>query len=120
LLTIRAVRYRPAVTETTPAQTTGDTPGRAAVAGVIALAGHAVTLLAAYVAARAVQPSSGGGFEDLAAAVVTFLGTQILLGLGCLIIGLRAFVKGRRYTGLGLVGGWLAGLIVAIALTNIL
>ena len=108
------------MTDTTSNQIAGDTPGRAAVAGGIALAGHAVSLLAAYLAARVVKPSSGGGLEDVAAAAVTFLGTQVVLGLGCLVVSAVVFRKGRRFTGLGLIGGWLLGLLIVVILTGVL
>jgi hypothetical protein len=98
------------VTETKSDLPAVEKSSRAAVASAIALGGHAVSILAAYVAAAVVQPSPGGGFEDMAAGVVTFFGFQIVLGLACLIIGSILFWKGRRYTGLGLVGGWLLGL----------
>jgi hypothetical protein len=107
------------VTDTTSDQTTGEPLGRATVAGVIALGGHAVSLLAAYIAARVVQPSAGGGVEDLAAAAVTFLGSQVVLGLVCLIVSAVLFRKGRRFTGLGLIGGWLAGLLLVLILTQV-
>ena len=107
------------MTETKSDLSSGDTPSRAAVTGVIALGGHAVSLLAAYLAASVVQPSAGGGFEDLAAAVVAFLGSQVVLGLACLVVSTILFRKGRRYTGLGLIGGWLVGLFVVVILTQV-
>ncbi len=107
------------MTETKSDLPAGEAPSRAALAGVIALGGHAVSLLAAYLAASAVQPSAGGGFEDLASAVVTFLGTQVVLGLACLIIGAVLFRKGRRFAGLGLVGGWLVGLLLVVIVTQV-
>jgi hypothetical protein len=113
------VSYRPDVTDATSDLPAGDTAGRAAVAGLIALGGHAVSLLAAYVAARVVKPSAGGGFEDVAAAAVTFLGSQVVLGLACLIVSAVLFRKGRRYTGLGLIGGWLAGLLIVLILSQV-
>jgi len=85
----------------------------------MALGGHAVSLLAAYLAARLVQPSAGGGLEDVAAAALTFLGSQVLLGLTCLIVSAILFRRGRRFTGLGLIGGWLVGLLIVVVLTRV-
>ena len=107
------------MTETKPDLPAVEKPSRAAVAGVIALGGHAVSLLAAYLAASIVQPSAGGGLEDIAAAAVIFLGLQVVLGLACLIISAVLFRKGRRYTALGLIGGWLAGLLLVMILTQV-
>jgi hypothetical protein len=107
------------VTETKSDLSSGDTPSGAVVTGVIALGGHAVSLLAAYLAASAVQPSAGGGFEDLAAAAVAFLGSQVVLGLACVIVSAILFRNGRRYTGLGLLGGWLVGLFIVVILTQV-
>jgi hypothetical protein len=108
------------VTDTTSDLPAGETPPRAAIAGLIALGGHAVSLLAAYFAARIVQPSAGGGFEDIAAAALTFLGSQVVLGLTCLIVSAILFRRGRRFTGLGLIGGWLVGLLIVVILTRVL
>ena len=112
-------RYRPGVTDTKSDLPAVEKPSRAAVAGVIALGGHAVSLLAAYVAASVVQPSVGGGFEDIAAAAVIFLGSQVVLGLACLIISAVLFRRGRRYTALGLIGRMLAGLLLVMSLLRL-
>jgi hypothetical protein len=102
------------VTATTPDPAT-DTPKRGLIAAAIALGSHVVVILVGLLAARLVRPSNGGGMEDLAAAVVTVLGGEILTGLACLIVSAVQFRRGWRYTGLGLMGGWIVGL-VAVAL----
>ena len=107
-----------AMTETAPKPAT-ETPLRAGIAGLIALCGHAVAFLAGYLVASVVQPSPGGGFEDLAAVVMTFLGLEVLLGLACLIVGAVMFRRNRKYTGLGLVGGWLVGLLLLVFLIQL-
>jgi hypothetical protein len=105
------------MTETVP-NATAETPVRAAIAGLIALGGHAVALLAGLIAAWLVPPSPGGGLQDLAAVVMAFLGVEILVGLACLITGAILFRRDRRYTGLGLIGGWLLGLVFVVALVG--
>jgi hypothetical protein len=106
------------MTETAP-KPTAEAPIRAVVAGLIALGGHAVAFLAGYVVAGVVRPSPGGGFEDLAAVVMTFLGLEILIGVGCLVVGAVMFRRGRKYTGVGLLGGWLVGLLILITLIQV-
>jgi hypothetical protein len=75
------------------------------------LGSHALVAVAAFVAGQVVRPSAGGGFEDLAAVTLVLLLAEIVVGLGCLTFGIVLFVKGKRDLGLGLVGGWLVGLI---------
>ncbi len=98
---------------------TAERPLRAGVAGLIALGGHAVAFLAGYLVASVVRPSTGGGFEDLAAVVMTFFGLELLLGLACLVAGAVMFRRDRKYTGLGLVGGWLVGLLILVVLVQL-
>ena len=77
-------------------------------------------ILLAFLMGRVVSPSAGGGMEDLAAVAVTFLGGEILVGLGCVIASMVLFRRGRRYTGVGLMGGWIVGLALVIAVQAIL
>jgi hypothetical protein len=97
-----------------------ETPKRGWVAAAAAVAAHAIVLLAAFVAARVVTPSAGGGTEDLAAAAMTFLGGEILVGLGCLITSAMLFRRGWRYTGVGLMGGWIGGLVLVMLVQKLL
>lgn len=93
-----------------------ETPRRGLIAAGIALAAHVVVVLAAVLAGQVVSPSTGGGMEDLAAVAVTLLGGEILIGLACVIISAVQFRRGLRYTGVGLMGGWLVGLLVLMVL----
>jgi hypothetical protein len=45
-----------------------------------------------------------------------FLLGQALLGLATVVTSMVQYRRGWRYTGLGLLGGWLGGLLVAIAI----
>lgn len=90
-------------------------PTQGIVAAVLALAGHALAFGGGFLAARVVAPSEGGGLEDVAAAVVTFFGVELVLALACLIVGVVFLVRGRRPAGLGLIGGWVLGLVATIA-----
>jgi hypothetical protein len=92
-----------------------EAPKRGVIAAAIALGAHAVVVLASFVAARVVTPS-GGGLQDVAAAVVTILGGEIVIGLACVIIGALQYRRGLRYTGLGLVGGWVVGFLAVMVL----
>jgi multisubunit Na+/H+ antiporter MnhC subunit len=97
-------------------ETSGLSPRRVIVAALIGLGSHALVAIAAYVAGRVTRPSPGGGFEDLAALASVLLLGEIVVGLGCLAAGVVWFVKGRREVGLGLVGGWLVGILAGCIL----
>jgi hypothetical protein len=97
-------------------ETSAPSPRRAIVGALIGLGSHALVAAAAFVAGRVVQPSAGGGFDDLAAVALVLLLAEIVVGLGCLAVGIVVFVKGERDLGLGLVGGWLVGLIAGFIL----
>jgi hypothetical protein len=101
---------------TTPVEPAADTPARGILAGAIAFGGHVLVFLAAFLAGRLVKPSGGGGMEDLAAVVVTLLGGELLLALTCLIAGAVLFRRGWRRTGVGLMGGWLVGMVIVVML----
>jgi hypothetical protein len=94
--------------------------GRAIVGVLLALAGHALAFGAGFLAARLVKPSSGGGFEDLAAVIMVFLGVEVLVALACIIVGIVLIVRGRRATGVGLIAGWALGLVASVITIQIL
>jgi hypothetical protein len=89
--------------------------GRGALYAALA---HVVVVLAAFITGQVVKPS-GGGFQDLAAVTTVLLGGEALVGLACLIYGGLRFRGGDRELGVGLVGGWILGLIVLIVLTKL-
>jgi hypothetical protein len=113
LVTQATVGYRPAVTTTTSDPST-ETPKRAGIAAAIAVGAHLVVLLAAYVAAQIVEPTASNGFEDLAAVALTFLGGEILVGLAVIVVSAILFRRGWRYTGVGLMGGWIGGWLLLL------
>jgi hypothetical protein len=82
---------------------------------VLALAGHALALGAAFVAGRIVEPSAGGGFEDLATVVVTFVGVEVLVALVCLVGGIALIGRRRDELGFGLIVGWALGALATWA-----
>jgi hypothetical protein len=102
------------VTETSSDPST-ETPKRGVIAAAIALAAHALVVLGGFVAAQIVSPS-GGGMQDLAAAAVTVVGGEIVVTLGCVIVSAVQFRRGWRYTGVGLMGGWLVGFLAILML----
>lgn len=85
---------------------------------LLGLAGHLLAYGAALVAARFVEPSAGGGFEDLAAAVTVFIGIELVVTLACLVGGVVLLVKGRRDRGAGLLLGWLLGVAAVLVAIN--
>ena len=81
----------------------------------LGLGGHALAFLTGFIAARLVEPSEGGGFEDIAAVAVSFLAVEALVAMVALAAGITFAVKGRRELGLGILLGWGAGVILIIA-----
>jgi hypothetical protein len=92
-----------------------ETPKRGLVAAAVAVAAHVVVVLVTILVGQVVDPSPGGGTEDLGAVVTTFFGGEILLGLACVIASMVMFRRGLRYTGVGLMGGFVLGLILVVA-----
>ncbi len=86
---------------------------------LLAAAGHVIVIIAAFLAGLIAKPSAGGGFEDLAAVSATFLAGEAVLGLVCLISGGLRFRREDRELGLGLVAGWIVGLIVLVIILKL-
>ncbi|HEX6870052.1 MAG TPA: hypothetical protein VF163_03050 [Micromonosporaceae bacterium] len=93
-----------------PAVPTGFRASRFLVGGLVGLLTHAFAFAGGFIAARLV-PKPNEGFRDLATVVGVFLLIEVIIGLACLIAGTVAFVKGKRDRGLGLVAGWLIGVV---------
>jgi hypothetical protein len=100
-----------AVTSSASAPAT-ETPKRGAIAGAIALGAHVVIFLAAFLAGRLTSAGNGGGMQDLAAVSGTLFGGETLLAIACLVVASILFRRDLRYTGVGIMAGWFAGLIV--------
>jgi hypothetical protein len=83
---------------------------------VIGLAGHAIAFLFGFIAGQLVEPSEGGGFEDIAAVALIFLGTEALLGLAAVVATVMLARRGKRDLGFGVLAGWLIGVIVILLL----
>jgi hypothetical protein len=81
----------------------------AAVAGIGA-ATHLLALAVAFVVLHLWQ--GGEDFEDLGRAVSAFFLTEIVAGLICLVGGAVLFRLGRREVGLGLLAGWVVGVVL--------
>ncbi|HZN73428.1 MAG TPA: hypothetical protein VFC00_17300 [Micromonosporaceae bacterium] len=93
-------------------------PGRVVLGAVLGLVGHALAFVAGIVAAGFVEPSEGGGFEDLAAAIGTFFIVEALVAIACLVAGVVLLVRGRRDVGAGLLAGWFVGLIAVVVVIS--
>lgn len=87
-------------------------PRQGALGLVIGLAGHGVAFLFGFLAGQLVEPSEGGGFEDIAAVALVFLSTEALVGIGALVATILLARRGKRDVGLGTLAGWLLGVIV--------
>jgi hypothetical protein len=85
------------VSTTTPDRA-AETPKRAAIAAAVALGAHVVILLA----------------TSITGSAATFLGGEALIGLAAVVVSALQFRRGWRYTGVGLMGGWLAGLFLIV------
>ena len=99
----------------TSAATRSFSVGRLLLGVLIAVAGHALTFGAGFLAGRLVTPSPGGGFEDIAAVAMTFLGAQLLLALGCIVAGLVLARRGRGDLAAGLLIAWALGAAAVVA-----
>jgi hypothetical protein len=98
----------------TPPQSTGATfsVGRLLLGILLSALGHGVAVGATFVAGAVVEPSAGGGFEDVAAAVGAFLVIEALLFIAVVIAVVRLLIKRRYDLAVGIFLGWLAGPIV--------
>jgi hypothetical protein len=83
---------------------------------VAGLASHAIAFLFGFIAGQLVEPSEGGGFEDIAAVALIFLGTEALLGVAAVIATVMLARRGKRDLGFGVLAGWLVGVIVILLL----
>ena len=79
---------------------------------VIGVAGHSIAFLFGFLAGQLVKPSPGGGFEDLAAVALIFIGAEALVAIAAIIATLVLAKRGKRDLGFGVLAGWLAGAIV--------
>jgi hypothetical protein len=85
----------------------------------LGVAGHALAVGVGFLAGRIARPSPGGGFEDLAAVVVSFLVTEVVVALACLVGGAVLIGRGRRDLGAGLILGWAVGALATWALIRL-
>ncbi|GIH10740.1 hypothetical protein Rhe02_88070 [Rhizocola hellebori] len=83
---------------------------------VIGLAGHGIAFLFGFLAGQLVEPSQGGGFEDIAAVALIFLGVEALLGVAAVIATVMLARRGKRDLGFGVLAGWLVGVIGVLVL----
>jgi hypothetical protein len=86
--------------------------GRLLLGLLLGAIGHGIAVGATFLAAAIVEPSAGGGFEDVAAAVGSFLVVEALVFIAVVIAIIRLLIKGRRDTALGVSLGWVAGPVV--------
>ena len=101
------------MTDASAAPTTFN-PRRALLGAAIALAAHGLSIAAGFIAGLVVEPSTGGGFEDLAAVVVTFLLGQVVLAIGSIIASIVLTRRGRQDVAAGLIIAWALGLVAAL------
>lgn len=102
------------MTATTPTPA-AEAPKRGVLAAATAVGAHAVVVLAGFLAVRIAGPGSEG-FRDIAAMLVTIFGGEIVVTLACVIVSALQYRRGRQYTGLGLMAGWLIGFVAVMAL----
>jgi hypothetical protein len=86
--------------------------GRLLLGILLSALGHALAVGATFVAGAVVEPSTGGGFEDVAAAVGAFLVIEALLFIVVVVAVIRLLIKRRYDLAIGIFLGWLAGPIV--------
>lgn len=82
----------------------------------LAVIGHALEFGAGFLTGQLVEPSPGGGFEDIAAVVGVFLLVGLVVGLVSVITGFVWIARGKRDLGTGLLVGWLLGAAIIAAI----
>src|SRR3954464_15323558 len=81
------------------------------VPGVIAgVTGHAFAIIIAWLVDQIMAPSQGGDMGNTE-MTATFLATELLVALACLIVGWRFIPAEKRAARAGLVLGWLLGAV---------
>ena len=84
----------------------------------IGVATHVLAFAVAFAVERLWQ--GGEDFEDLGRAAFAFVLTEIVVGLVCLVGGAALFRLGRREAGLGLLSGWVVGLVLTLVFFGVL
>jgi hypothetical protein len=84
---------------------------------LLPLLGHVLSFAVALTAARLVSASPGGGFEDLGAAVASFVVVQFVLAVVCIGLAVYYLIRNQRRMGIAVAASWLVGaFVVAIIL----
>jgi hypothetical protein len=83
-------------------------------AALVGLFAHAFSFCTGWLTGLLVEPSPGGGFEDLAGVVIVFILTEIAILLGAVAGAAILVTRGRRDAAMGLIAGWFVGLIVLL------
>jgi hypothetical protein len=83
--------------------------GRMLLGFLLPVLGHGLAFGSTFVVARIVEPSAGGGFEDVVAAIATFFLIEALLIIGSIIAIVMLLIRKRRDVALGVFLGWLVG-----------
>lgn len=91
---------------------------RAVLGGLVGLATHVVVLLGTFLTYQ-LWPGKSGGLEDLGILATGLLVGEAAFGLACLILGTVWYRRGQRELGLGLVVGWVVGLLAACLVVRI-
>jgi hypothetical protein len=104
------------VTDSTPVEA-GFDRRRAGLAALVGVGTHVLAFLVSYLVAR--LSTNAQGLADIGHAVTAYFLIEILAGLGSLIGGLLLFRRGQRDVGLGLVLGWLVGLVLTVVFLSI-
>jgi hypothetical protein len=86
--------------------------------GLVGLSTHVLAIVVAFLAVRLSRSTEDLG--DLAAGATGLFLVEILAGFGCLIGGSVLFVRGRRDVGIGLLAGWVVGLVILFLLSRLL
>jgi len=83
--------------------------GRLLLGFVLPVLGHGLAFGSTFVVARIVEPSAGGGFEDVVAAIATFFVIEVVVTIGSIIAIVLLLIRRRRDLALGVFLGWLVG-----------
>ena len=90
---------------------------RTAVFAGVGLATHVLAIALAFIVARLSRGAEG--LSDLGRGLSAFFLTEIVAGLVCLIGGAVLFRLGRREVGVGLLAGWVVGLLLTVVFLSV-
>lgn len=102
---------------TTPTAAPGFKISRLSLGVLTVVAAHLVVIGLAFLAGQLVEPSDGGGYEDVAAVVSVLLIGELIVFVSAIVASVMHVIKRRRDWAVGLFVGWALGPIGGLILS---